>query len=251
MTSATRTIPVSDSRVRTADAAWTRLYTLGGWAALVIVLLYLLDIAISFGGGDTRPGDLSAAEWLALLPANPLLGLRTLGLLNVASVTVGAPLYFALFAVHRRTRPAFAGLALLVFLVGAAIYVANNPALPMWALSARYAAATADAERSLLAAAGEAILARGEDFTPGGFLGLFLTELAGLGMALVMLGGKVFSRAAGWAGVVGLSLMLVFTIWATFIPAGYPVALILATIGGLAVISWYLLTARRLTQLKD
>jgi hypothetical protein len=121
----------------------------------------------------------------------------------------------------------------------------------MWALSARYAAATAGAERSLLAATGEAILARGEDFTPGGFVGLFLTELAGLGMALVMLGGKVFSRTAGWAGVVGLSLMLVFTIWATFIPAGYRFALILAAIGGLAVISWYLLTARRLVQLKD
>jgi hypothetical protein len=238
-----------ETSAQTADAAWKGLSTIGGVAALVVVLLYLLDIAVSFSGGDTHPGALDATEWFALLQTNALLGLRTLGLLNVLSVMVAVPLYFALFAAHWRTNPACAGLALLTFLVGAAIYLANNPAAPMLALSARFETATPGSERSLVAAAGEAILARGEDFTPGGFAGLFLTEVAGLGMSLVMLGGKVFSRATAWAGIVGLALLSLFTIWATFVPVGYPAAMILALVGGLSIMGWYVLTARRLFQL--
>jgi hypothetical protein len=249
MNAETQTVNPNEPSAHRTNSAWKSLYTIGGVAALVVVLLYLLDIAVSFGGGDTQPGALTAIQWFTLLQANGLLGLRTLGLLNAISVLVAAPLYFALLGAHRRANPVYAGLALIVFLMGAVIYVAHNPAVPMFALSTKFATATTDAERLLLAAAGEALLARGEDFTPGGFIGLFLTEIAGQVMSLVMLGGKIFSRAAAFAGIVGLTLLSLFTIWATFVPVGYPVAMILAVVGGLSIMGWYLLTARRLFQL--
>ena len=68
-------------------------------------------------------------------------------------------------------------LAAIIQLVGAAVYVANNKALPLLALSGRYAAGNPD-ERSLLVAAGEALLAQGEDFTAGSFPGFFLSGAA-------------------------------------------------------------------------
>jgi hypothetical protein len=249
MNADTRTISTLQPSQEATDLAWKGLYKVGGVAASVVVLLYLLDTAISFGGGDTRPGALAATEWFTLFATNGLLALRTLGFLNVVSVTVGSLLYVALFAAHRWTNAVYAGLALIVYLLGTAIYVSNNPAVPMAALSAEFGAATSENQRTLLAAAGEAILAGGEDFTPGGFIGLFLTEMGGLGMALIMLRAKVFSRAAASVGILGLGLLCIFTIWSTFIPVGYPVAMLLALVGGLSIIGWYILVAQRLFQL--
>ena len=65
----------------------------------------------------------------------------------------------------------------------------------MLALSAKYAAATTEVQRNLLAAAGEAILARGEDFTPGAFTGFLLGELAIVAISFVMLRGGLLSIA--------------------------------------------------------
>lgn len=237
------------THAETADSAWKSLYKVGGAAALIVVLVYLMDIAISFGGGDTQPGALTAIEWFTLLGDNSLLGLRTLGFLNILSLTVAVPLYFALYAAHRRVNRASAALALIVYLVGAAIYISNNAALPMFVLSGKYVTAATGAQRTLLAAAGEAILARGEDFTPGSFIGFFFTEIAALVISVVMLRGRIFSRAAAYTGILGFSLLSIFTIWSTFVPILFDVAMILALVGGLSSLAWYILIARRLFQL--
>jgi hypothetical protein len=97
--------------------------------------------------------------------------------------------------------------------------------------------------------AGEAVLARGEDFTPGSFIGFFFTEIAGLAISLVMLSGKVFSKSTAYSGIVGFALLSVFTVWATFIPVYYQVAMIFAMVGGLACLAWYILIAKRLFRL--
>lgn len=65
-----------------------------------------------------------------------------------------------------------------IYLVGIAIYASNNVAIPMALLSNNWYAAASEAQRSTLAAAGEAMLARGEDFTPGSLVG-FHTENSG------------------------------------------------------------------------
>ena len=133
--------------------------------------------------------------------------------------------------------------------MGATIYISNNAAIPMFVLSEKYAAATADAQRTLIAAAGEAILARGADFAPGSFIGFFFTEITGFAFSLVMLRSRIFSTATAVVGILGFMLLSIFTIWATFIPAYFDLAMIVATAGGLSSVAWYILVSRRLLQL--
>lgn len=233
----------------TADFCSKNLYALGTAAALTAVLLAILDIIISMGGGDVSPHNLSAIDWFKIYRDNSLLGLRMLGLINVISLTVCIPLYFALYTAHRQICGNYAALALILYLVGAVVYISNNAAIPMHILSSKYAAAAAEAQKALLAAAGEAIVAKGADFTPGSFIGFFFTEAAGLAFSFIMLKGGIFSRAAAYFGILGFLFLSFFTIWLTFIPVYFDVAMIIAMIGGLSSVAWYVLVARGLIRL--
>jgi hypothetical protein len=82
----------------------------------------------------------------------------------------------------------------------------------MLSLAHRYAAATAEAHSAALVAAGEALLAVGASHTPGTFLAFFLAELAGIIISVVMLKGRVFGKAAAYAGILGYALLLIFEI---------------------------------------
>ncbi|MEW6400413.1 MAG: DUF4386 family protein [Chloroflexota bacterium] len=248
---ASTTIIRNNIRAEKENTGWTSIYRVGGVAALLAILVVLTDIFLTFlPAGAEQPGTLSSVEWFKLFQDNWFFGLRNLGLLpNIITLILLIPLFLALYAVHQQVNRPYAALAFIVLLVGTAIYLSNNAALPMWALSAKYADATSEAQRTLFAAAGEAILARGEDFTPGAFTGFLFTEIATFIMSFVMLRGGIFSKATAYTGILGGLLLTIFTIWSTFIPVLFEVAMILAMIGGLSNIAWNILTARRLFQL--
>jgi hypothetical protein len=232
-----------------ADSSWNWFCKIGGMAALIAVLIFVLDIALTFGVGNIRYGTLSAIDMFTMFQGNWLVGLRYLGFMNIISWTVSIPLFFALYAAHRQVYKAYAALALILYLVGIAIYISNNAAIPIFVLSAKYAAVTTDAQRTLFAAAGEATLARGEDFTPGSFYGFILPGLATILFSFILLRGNIFSKTTAYIGILGFVLLLVYTMWATFVPVLYDVAMILAIVGGLLSVAWYILVARRLFQL--
>jgi hypothetical protein len=248
---ATTAILMNRSKSKNDTSDWNSLYRLGGVSALLAILVALTDIGLTFlptGAGE--PGTMTAVDWFDLFQVNWFMGLRNLGLLpNILTLVLLIPMFLALLAAHRHERQAYAALALILSLVGTAVYLANNAAFPMLALSTRYAAATTETQRTLIAAAGEAILARGEDFTPGAFTGFLLGEVALIVMAFAMLRGGIFSKATAYAGILGGLLLTIFTVWSTFIPAFYEAAMLVAMIGGLASVVWYILTARRLFQL--
>ncbi len=250
MTAEIKTNAINAPYVETAASHQNWLYKTGGAAALIALLFYVLDISISFGGEGTAPGIRTAVDWFTHIQSNGLLELRNLGFLNVISTICGIPLYFALYTAHRQANKTFAAFAALVFFISAAIYLSNNPAIPMLVLSGKYAAATTDAQRTVLAAAGEAMLAQGEDFTPGFFTGFIFAEIAGLLIALVMLRGGVFSKVNAYTGIVGFALLTIFTVWSTFAPERFDVAMIVAMVGGISGMAWYVQTARRLFQLR-
>ncbi|MGB3635444.1 MAG: hypothetical protein WA982_15485 [Rubrobacteraceae bacterium] len=243
---------LSRFRAANADLRWNGLYRIGGVAALITVLVALLDIIVSLLSGerDVEPGRLSATDWFARFQESRFLALRDLGLWNIANTILSIPVYLALYGAHwrERSRP-FAALAAILSFVGAAVYTSNNKALPMLALSDRYAAASTDAERARLAATGDAMLAQGEDFTPGSFSGFFLAEVAGIVMGIAMLRSWIFGRFNAWAGISGSGLLLAFTAWVTFVPAAFRRAMVLAMGGGLLSMAWHILTARRLFRL--
>ena len=193
MTAQLLAIRQNELNTQSADTRWKGLYRIGGAAALVALSANLLDVILGFGETDIIVnGTKTALEWFALFREDWFKGLYVLGFLNIIYMASMVPVYFAIFTVHHRSYGVYAGLAMVVYFIGMAIYISNSAAIPMFVLSGRYAAAGTDTQRALFAAAGEAVLARGEDFTPGSFTGLIFGGIAAIGMSFVMLRGGIF-----------------------------------------------------------
>jgi hypothetical protein len=185
-------------------------------------------------------------DWFSLFQSMPFLALRDLGLLNMITISCSVLVFFGLYGMHRRLSPLAAALALILAGIGAAIYIANNTALPMLTLSQHYAAAASEGQRAGWASAGQALLAH-EDLTAGAFPGFFFVEVAGALMALVALRGALFRPWEAWLGLGATSCLFFFNLCAAFIPAWYDsVMLIFGAGGGLLSMLWYGLIARRL-----
>lgn len=239
-----------DTNVDSINPSNKSLYIIAGTAMSISVLLMLLDIVTTIIlKEEILIGTFTATDWFAIYQNNWFSGLRNLGLLNIFEMTLAVPMFFALYMAHRDVSKTYAALAMILSLAGMAIYISNNAAVPMFVLSNKYAAAESETQRSMLAAAGEALLAKGEDFTPGAFSGFFLGEVANLAMAIIMLRGRIFGKITAITGIIGLSFLTVYTVWVTFISTLQGVAMILAMIGGLLSTIWSILIARRLFQL--
>ncbi len=230
----------------TADPGWKSLYRVGGITALIMVVFPLAEVAISFlpGVAGLSQGTVTVIDWFTLFQNHWLLALRNLGLLNIVGAAFLAPTILAIYSALRRDHGAYAALGTILFFVGLAVYLASSRAFPMLSLSGQYAAAATDAQRALLAAAGQAMLAEGQSRA-----GVPLMEFACLLISAIMLRGRVFSKAAACAGILGNALLIVVEIITTF-TRGLPNAgFVIAICGGLSLITWYLLVGRRLLQL--
>jgi hypothetical protein len=231
------------------NSTWNLIYKLGGAAAIGAVLVGIIEIAITFLPGGNAPQE-TVSEWFLLFQQNPFLGLRNLGLLNIFLNTFAIFTYVALYGAHRQTafRP-LALLAMLISFLGIGVFFATNRAFAMWALSQQYAAADGESQRVMLEAAGQAMLSVGASHSPGTFLAFFLTESAGILISYVMLRGQVFTKIAAYAGMLGFSFLLVFEFISSFVVGLSDMTMLLAMLGGLLSMAWYILIARRLFQL--
>ena len=162
---------------------------------------------------------------------------------------LGIPLFFVLYITHRQVNPVHSTLALIISFVGVAVFYATNRAFSMLDLSIQYAAATTDAQRIILEAAGQALLAVGQSHTPGTFIGFFFSEIAEIMISLVMLRGGIFSKGNAYAGILGFGMLLVYESVNPSRPALLGVVLIFAMIGGILDLVWYGLIAHKLLQL--
>ncbi len=95
-----------------------------------------------------------------------------------------------------------------------------------------------------------ALLSRGAHGAMGIFLGVLLSSRGTLLMGLVILTGRIFSRFTGWAGIVGIGLLMIYTIVFTFVPEPGPAMMVFAVSGGILMIIWNVLIARKLFQLR-
>jgi uncharacterized membrane protein len=127
--------------------------------------------------------------------------------------------------------------------------LATNRAFAMLELSGQYVQATTEAQRSILAAAGQAMLSVGRSHSPGTFIGFFLGELAGILMSVVMQRGKIFNKATALIGIIAFTLLSIFEVCTSFIPGLREVAMIIAISGGLLNVIWLILLGRRFFQL--
>jgi hypothetical protein len=138
---------------------------------------------------------------------------------------------------------------MIISFLGTGVFFATNRAFPMLDLSKQYAAATSDAQRAMLEAAGQAMLSVGQSHSSGTFLAFFLSEVAGIMISIVMLKSKIFSKATAYVGILGFVFLMVFEVLASFVSGLSGLAMAIAMLGGILSMAWYILIARRLFQL--
>jgi hypothetical protein len=218
------------------------IYKLGVITTLIVLCGIILDVVVgSITGGNIDALPQTAVERFNQFRESPLLGLYNLDLLNIINQIILIPTIFALYTAHRETNQPSALLSLILFLVGTTIFVAGNTALTMLDLSHKYFATESNEQRMLLSAAGEAMLAKGSHGSLGVFMGFALIPFSNALMSGVMLSGKIFSRTTGYVGLIGNSLMVVYVILVTFIPAVEKMAMAFAMPAGLLVMLWMIL----------
>jgi hypothetical protein len=234
--------------IHISDGQAKALYRVAGTMAVLIVIAGLIDVLTSMGVEARDNRTVSILEWFALFQTHRFAAFSRLGVINITTVSLCIPVYLAFNQAYRRDRPALVAFASILFFVAAAVYLASNTVFSIFALSQQYLAAP-DAYKPVLEVAGRALLAQGADLTPGTFVGLFLVQIAGLVMTGIMLRGTVFSKWTGRVGLVGFSLMAVFFVLTAFVPERYATAMLLAAPGGLFLMAYQLLLARRFFQL--
>lgn len=227
------------------------LYLTGGIAAFIVIFASLSDIVISIILSSSHSLiPQSAIDRFAQFQESRLIGLYYLDLLNMTTAIIMIPAFLALCTAHFRVNWISSAFAMVVFSIGTAIFVGNNVALPMLTLSGKYTSAASEAERNLLAAAGEAMLARGAHGSPGAFPGFLLPVIASLMISLVMLKGGVFSKVNAYLGIAGSVFFMFYFVLVTFVPGTEDLAMAIATPGGLLTIAWMALFAKRMLKLR-
>lgn len=231
------------------DNVWRRFFSFGGYATILFIFMVIFDMILGIiSGGQVDGFQTSSINRFERLNQNIWLGLYQLDLLNVISQLISIPIYLSLYAALKQTNLPGSLFSLILFLIGTTIFVANNVALPMLDLSRKYFAAP-EPQRSLLVAAGEALLARGAHGSPGAFFSFLLPTIAALMFSIVMLQGNAFSKPNAFLGIFGNILMLFYIYFVTFIPELKELAIMLVMPAGLLLLGWLILIGIRLLKL--
>lgn len=226
---------------------WRKIIRIGGYAAILAFLLTVTDIIFgSISSRNLSELPQTALERFSEFQQNSMLGLYHLDLLNVIISLVMVPLYFALFAVHRKSSLPYAAIALVIAFIGTTVFISTNTALPMLELSNKYFAAGDETQRTLIAAAGESLIVRGEHGSLGVFIGFTLSTLSSILMSFVMLNGKVFKKVVSYFGIIGNISLLTYILLVTFVPSIESMAVAIAAPGGLAALVWLLMIGIKL-----
>jgi hypothetical protein len=251
------------NRVRESEAAasrWKGLYktaSVAAWVALLIFRRWLGAEFLFFRGiGIIRAGPKAipntVLEWFTLLRAHRIIGLTLLNAFDILNYALVGLIFLGLYAALSATHRSSVTLATALGFVGIAVYIATNQAFSILSLSDQYAAATTDAQRSMLLAAGQALLAiQNPNVLGQAVLGFLLVTLAGLIMSTVMLSSRLFSKATAYAGILANASGLGYPLGVALAPRTVvlPLVALSLSVSACFLVIWYLLIARRLWQL--
>jgi len=220
------------------NSNWKSLYKLGGWVALLFVLYSLITMAslIAIGGQPK-----SALEGFAILQENRLTGILRLDILTVFIMPFYYLLFLGLYIALTKSNPTTAIISLVFGFAGVTVFLATPSVFSWLALSDRYAASSGEAERTLLLAAGEAILASDMWHGTGALMGGILMQIATTLISITMLKSAAFAKSTAYVGIVTHGLDLLHILVGLLIPAG---GVILMMISGPLYLIWFPLLAR-------
>lgn len=229
-------------------STWKQLYKTGAIAALLAALLFRRNIGAEvslFTGIEAIPAI--AADWYALLQANPFVGLSFLAFFDLFNYMLVGGIFLALGAALWQANKSATALALASGLVGVTINLTSNISLTMFSFSQRYAVATSAAQKAHLLAVGQTVLAGSDPLSAipgtGALVSLLLVALAGLLFSFVLLPSH---RGTAILGLIASSCDLAYCLVFPLTPIA-PVYLLLAA-AGLFWMLWHLLVARILFQ---
>lgn len=232
--------------VEIADSNWKSLCKFGGAAALIVAVLFPIEIIVMIA----YPLPSTIIGYFTLFQSNRLIGLLDLYLLEIPAYILFVPMFLALYAALRRTNESCMALATTLAIIGITVFLATNNPFSMLSLSDQYAAATTDAQRSLFLAAGQAMLANTNQRAVDGFnMGFLLVSVAGLIVSAVMLRSNIFSKVTAYVGILANALSLAEYFRLVFVPEEVLLLLFLALTSCLFLLIWYILIARRLFQI--
>jgi hypothetical protein len=228
-----------------ADSAYQSLFTLGGVAALLVVVFTLGEII----GLIIFPQPGTAGEWFALFQNNAFVGLLDFWGLEVPMYAMFVMVFLAFYIVLRKGNESLLLIASAFALLGIGIFFATNNPFSMLSLSNQYAAATTDAQRSSFLAAGQAILANTNQRAVGGFnTGLFFVSVAGLMVSSAMLRSNVFGKPTAYAGILANALSLADNIREA-LTSSEIITLLVVLPNALFLMVWFVLIGRTFLRL--
>lgn len=239
------------------DAAWKRLYRVGGLAALMAGVFFRRNIAAEIGLFTQREPPVAVADWFALLQGNRLLALAYLNVFDLVNYALLSLMFLALYVALVRVARSALLIATALGLAGIGVVLASNTAFSMLSLSDQYATATTEAQRTTLLAAGQAMLALNRFSTPGahpgsaGYISLLLVAVASIGISAVMLRSAAFNRVTAYVGALAGALDVAYCIAFAFVPSvdTQLLAVLFIPAAGLFLMMWHIMVGWRLYRL--
>lgn len=227
----------------TENSNWKSLYKIGGVAALLQLAITLLIMVVTFTLGG-RPATVQ--EFFAVYQDDRLAGILRDDFTSLFLVLMYLGTFPALYVALRRVNAVGASLATLFTLVAVTTCFATHSGFSLIHLSDQYAAATTDAQRAQLLAAGEAVLATDMWNSSGAYLSGLLMQGGGIIISLVMLRHKSFSKVTAFAGMLGNGFDLAQHLLHPFAPS---ISAVLILFMGPFYLVWFPMLARDLLRL--
>jgi hypothetical protein len=226
---------------------WKPLYRTGVVTALLAAILFRRNIGAEvslFTGMESIPT--SAADWFGLLQSNPFVGLSFLAVFDLVNTFLVGIVFLALAALLWPVNKSLTVMAIASGLVGIAVSFATNVSFSMMSLSQQYAAASGEAQRAALLAAGQSLLASSGAMAyfpgTGTYVSYLLTALA-----VVLLAGQLLPthRITAIFGLLAGGCDLAYCLTFAFSPG---LQVLFMSFGGAFWMIWHLLIARILFQ---
>jgi hypothetical protein len=222
----------------TVESSSKSLYAIGGVAA-ILQLAFLLAYSIIVGILGSKPT--SAAEYFAIYQGSHLEAFLRGDFLMMILIGLYLGTFPALYVALRRLSPVYTALATLFTLITVALAFANESSFSLQHLGDQYTAATTDAQRTQLLAAGQAVIASDMWNSSSAYMSGILLQGAGAMISVIMLRSQDFSKVTAYAGLLGNGFDLIQHILDPFAPtiSGY-----IKMFMGLFYFVWFPMLAR-------
>jgi hypothetical protein len=220
------------------------LYIIGGVAALLqLAILFAMMIVMATLG----PRPIGAEEYFAIQQVSKLEVVLRGDFVTLILIGMYLGTFPALYVALRRVNPIYTALAALFTFIAVTLAFASESTFSLLHLGDQYGAATTEAERAQLLAAGEAIIAADLWHSSGMYVAGMLLQGAGVMISVVMLRSEDFSKVTAYAGLLGNALDLFQHIVHPFAPS---VMDVVSPVMGIFYMVWFPMLARDLFRLQ-